>query len=388
MDKIVYADNAATTRVSRAALDAMLPYLTDGYGNPSSVYSVGRDAKRAVETARAKVADVLSALPDEIYFTGGGTESDNWAIKSAAEFNRDKGRHIITSPIEHHAVLNTLVYLEKQGYEVTYLGVDECGRISLDELRGAIRKDTVLITIMTANNEIGTILPITEIGAIAAQADVLFHTDAVQAAGHIPLNVKDMNADLLSISGHKFGGVKGTGALYIKKGLRLPPLFHGGGQEHSGRSGTENVAGIVALSAALENSAANMESSTKRVTAMRDRLISGLLKIPRSRLTGDKENRLPGLASFLFECAEGEPMLYMLDQLGICASSGSACSSGSLDPSHVLTEIGLTRETAHGSLRLSLNEDNTDDDIDYILDKLPGVVSHLRDMSPLWEVTK
>ena len=383
MERIVYLDNAATTTLSGAALDAITPLLTGGYGNPSSIYSIGRNAKSAVESARESVAKAIGALPDEIYFTGGGTESDNWAIKSGAMLGKNKGRHIISTAIEHPAVLNTLKYLENNGYEVTYLGVDRNGQISQDELRGAIRSDTALITVMMANNEIGTILPVSEIGMIARERDVLFHTDAVQAVGHIPVNVNEMNIDLLSLSGHKFGGMKGVGVLYAKKGLRLPPLLHGGGQERGGRSGTENVTGIVSLAVALDDTVQYL--SSQRVSKMRERLIAELLKIPHSQLTGDPTVRLPGIASFVFECIEGESILLMLDQIGICASSGSACSSGSLDPSHVLLAIGLPHEIAHGSLRLSLSEGNTDDDIDYVLEKLPGIIARLRDMSPLWK---
>jgi cysteine desulfurase len=363
----------------------MMPYLTNEYGNASSIYSVGRAAREALEIAREKVAKALGAKPSEIYFTSGGTESDNWAIRSAAELRKKKGKHIISTRIEHHAVLHTLKKMEKQGFDVTYLGVDEKGQISLDELRAAIRPDTVLITVMAANNEIGTILPVAEIGAAAREAGVLFHTDAVQAAGHIPLDVTAMKADLLSISAHKFKGPKGVGVLYIRKGLGLPSLMQGGGQERSLRPGTENVAGIVGLAAALEEAVAHREENAKRVAAMRDRLIEGLKKIPASRLTGDPQNRLPGTASFIFECVEGESMVLMLDREGICASSGSACSSGSLDPSHVLMALGLPHEIVHGSLRLTLGEDNTEEDVDVILEKLPPIVARLRDMSPLWE---
>jgi len=385
MDRIIYADHAATTPLSKRALNAMMPYLTSEYGNPSSIYSVGRAAKKAVESARGKVAAALGARPEEIHFTSGGTEADNWAIKAVAELKKNKGKHIISTPIEHHAVLHTLKYLEKQGYEVTYLDVDGSGNISLEGLRSAIRPDTILVTIMTANNEIGTIQPVSEIGEIARAAGVLFHTDAVQAAGHIPLDVGEMKIDLLSLSGHKFQGPKGTGALYIRKGLRLPSNMQGGAQERGLRSGTENVAGIVGLAEALEESVENMEENRKKVVAMRDRLIEGLLRIPASKLTGDPNHRLPGSASFVFECVEGESMVLMLDQNGICASSGSACSSGSLDPSHVLMAIGLPHEVAHGSLRLTLGEDNTEEDVDVILEKLPQIISRLRDMSPLWE---
>lgn len=386
MKRIIYADNAATSKISKSALDAIMPYLSNEYGNPSSLYSLAQNTRQAVENARIKVAQAIGALPEEIYFTGGGTESDNWAVKSAVEMNADKGRHIITSAIEHPAVLNTIKNLEEKGWEVTYLGVDDVGQISLEELQLAIRDDTVLITIMTANNEIGTILPISEIGEIARKRNILFHTDAVQAVGHIPVNVKELNVDLLSISGHKFGGMKGIGVLYIKKGLRLPPLHHGGGQERKLRSGTENVAGIISLSAALEDAVSCL--STDIVVKMRDRLIEELLKIPRTRLTGDPVNRLPGIASFVFEGIEGESMVLMLDQCGICASSGSACSSDSLEPSHVLLAIGLPHVIAHGSLRLSLNKDNSIEEIDYILEKLPEIVAKLRSMSPLWDESK
>ena len=384
MSKIVYADNAATTALSKQALEAMMPYLTSELGNPSSLYSLGRSAKQAIDSAHIKVADAIGAKPEEIYFTGGGTEADNWAIKSVTELRKTKGKHIITSSIEHHAVFHTLQYLEKNGYEVTYLEVDKAGQISLDELRSAIREDTILITIMTANNEIGTILPVAEIGKIAHELGILFHTDAVQAVGHIPINVEQMNLDFLSLAGHKFRGPKGIGALYIKKDLRLPSNMLGGGQEHGLRSGTENVAGIVGLATALEEATIHLPVNMKKVLAMRDRLIKGLLKIPHSQLTGDPVNRLPGTASFTFEYVEGESMVLLLDHYGICVSSGSACSSASLDPSHVLLAIGLPHEIAHGSLRLSINEDNTDEEIDYILEKLPAVISRLRNMSPLW----
>lgn len=385
MIRTVYADNAATTSLSKRALEEMMPYLTNEYGNPSSVHSLGRSAKKALENSRAKIASALGCRPDEIFFTGGGTEADNWAIRSVAFMKKNKGKHIISSPLEHHAVLHTLKSLEKAGYEVTYLGVDSAGNISLEELKNAIRDDTILISVITANNEIGTIMPVAEIGAIAREKGIIFHTDAVQAVGHIPINTAEMNIDLLSLSGHKFKGPKGVGALFVKKGLRLPSNMYGGAQERGLRSGTENVAGIVGMAAALDEAVANMDKNIKKVSAMRDRLIEGLLKIPYSRLTGDPVNRLPGTASFVFECIEGESMVLLLDQAGICASSGSACSSGSLDPSHVLLAIGLPHEIAHGSLRLSLNEDNTEEDINYILEKLPPIISRLRDMSPLWE---
>jgi cysteine desulfurase len=384
-NRTVYADNAATTAMSQTAINAMLPYMADNYGNPSSLYSVGRSAKVGLDEARKKVATAIGADPNEIYFTGCGTESDNWALKGVCEARSNKGKHIITSSVEHHAILHTLQWLERQGFEVTYLPVDSVGRISLDDLKAAIRDDTILITIIAANNEIGTIMPIAEIGEIAREKGILFHTDAVQAAGHIPLNVKDMKIDLLSISGHKFHGPKGTGALYIRRGVRIPPLLQGGGQERTYRSGTENVPGIVAMAAALEEAVNNLPETAPRVAAMRDRLIEAFTKIPYARLTGDPVNRLPGTASFVFECIEGESLVLSLDAKGICASSGSACSSASLDPSHVLLAIGLPHEVAHGSLRLSINETTTDEDIDYIIETLPPIIERLRNMSPLWE---
>lgn len=384
MNKMIYADNAATTALSKTAFEAMLPYLTTEYGNPSSVYSFGHNAKRAIQKAREKVASVIGALPEEIYFTGGGTEADNWAIKSAAKLNQNAGKHIISSAIEHHAVLHTLDSLKEQGYEITCLGVDEYGQISLQELCSAIRKDTVLISIMAANNEIGTILPTAQIGAIAREHGVIFHTDAVQAVGHIPINVRAMNIDMLSLAGHKFRGPKGIGALYVKKGLDLPAIIHGGGQERNLRSGTENVAGIVGLGAALEEAASNMKENMQEVPALRDRLISGVLQIPHVRLTGDPTDRLPGIASFAVEGVESESMVMMLDQNGICASSGSACSSGSQEASHVLLATGLPNQLAHSSLRFSLNEDNSEKDVDYILEKLPVIIFRLRELSPVW----
>jgi cysteine desulfurase len=385
MQRFVYADNAGTTALSKTALDAMMPYLTEFYGNPSSIYSIGRKSKTAIENSRLKIATAIGAKTEEIYFTGGGSEADNWAIRSVAEKLSKKGRHIISTVIEHHAVLHTLRALEKQGYEVTYLPVNALGQISLDDLKNAIRDDTILITIIMANNEIGTILPIAEISKIAKERGILFHTDAVQAVGHIPIDVSELGVDLLSLAAHKFRGPKGVGALFVKKGIFLPALLTGGGQEKGRRAGTENVAGIVGMAAALEEAAANMDENVKKVTAMRDRLIEGLLKIPFSQLTGDPVNRLPGTASFVFECIEGESLVLALDSKGICASSGSACSSASLDPSHVLLAIGLKHEVAHGSLRLTINEDNTDEVIDYILAELPPIIARLRDMSPLWE---
>lgn len=387
MKKTVYADNAATTRVSDTALNAMLPCYTQDYGNPSGFYGISRKAKELLEGARFDIAQCIGATPDEIYFTAGGSESDNWALKGVAEMLKDKkGKHIITTKIEHHAILYTAEYLEKQGFEVTYLNVDSKGMISLDELKNSIREDTILISVMAANNEIGTIQPIAEIGKIAREKGVLFHTDAVQAVGHIPIDVNQMNIDLLSLASHKFNGPKGAGALYIKKGIRLPALIIGGGQEKKRRGGTENVPGYVGMAAALKEAIAQMDSEAQRLSALRDRLIKGVLDaIPYSFLTGHETQRLPGTASFIFECIEGESLVLMLDFNGICASSGSACSSGSLDPSHVLLSIGLIHEQAHGSLRLSLGKYNTEEDVDYILEKLPEIVEKLRSMSPLWE---
>lgn len=385
MNKRVYADNAGTTPVSKTALDAMLPYFTEEFGNPSGVYSYGRSAKRGIETARKKVASAIGAKPDEIFFTGSGTEANNWALRGACELRAAKGKHIITSSIEHHAIMRTCEHLEKKhGFEVSCLPVDSCGRITARQLAEAIREDTILVSIMLANNEIGTIEPIAELAAAAHERGVLFHTDAIQAVGHIPLDVETLGVDLLSISAHKFLGPKGVGALYVRKGVRLPAFITGGGQELGKRSGTENVAGICGMAAALEEAVQSLPENTKKTTAMRDKLIENLLKIPRSALTGDPENRLPGTASFVFECIEGESMILSLDGVGICASSGSACSSGSLDPSHVLLSIGLTHEVAHGSVRLSLNELNTMDDVDYILEQLPPIIEKLRAMSPLW----
>jgi cysteine desulfurase len=385
MSRFVYADHAATTALSDTALNAMLPYLKEEYGNPSSLYRFAGRAKAALEQARTDVAACLNAKPEEIYFTSGGTESDNWALRGVAELRGKKGKHIITSAIEHHAVLHTAQYLEKQGFEVTYLPVDAQGRVSPADVEAALRPDTILVSIMAANNEIGTIQPIGEIGAIARRAGVLFHTDAVQAVGHIPVDVEAWNVDLLSLSGHKFHGPKGVGVLYMRKPLRLPALIHGGGQEKGRRSGTENVAGAVGLAAALKEAAAGLETEAPRLCALRDRLIDGLLQIPKSRLTGPRDGRLPGSASFVFECIEGESILLRLDNAGICSSSGSACSSASLDPSHVLLAIGLPHEIAHGSVRLTLGRENTDADVDYLLETVPKVVAGLREMSPLWE---
>lgn len=386
MSRFLYADHAATTALSPRALEAMTPYFRDAYGNPSSLYTFGQQAKSDLDAARAEVARCLNAKPEEIFFTSGGTESDNWALKAVAELRGGKGRHIITSAIEHHAILHTLEHLEKAlGFSVTYLPVDSLGRVDPQAVKAAIRPDTILITVMAANNEIGTIEPIAEIGAIAREAGVLFHTDAVQAVGHIPVDVSAWNCDMLSLSGHKFHGPMGVGALYVRRGLRLPPLVHGGGQEKGRRSGTENVAGAVGLAAALREAVDGLEARSVLLAARRDRLIEGLTRLPCSRLTGDPVHRLPGTASFVFEGVEGEALLLHLDAKGICASSGSACSSASLDPSHVLLAIGLPHEVAHGSLRLSLGEENTDEDVDYLLQAVPEVVEYLRNMSPVWD---
>ena len=391
MSRFIYADHAGTTALSRAALEAMTPYLTERYGNPSSLYRFGQEAKSDLEQARADIAACIGAKPEEIFFTSGGTEADNWALKGVLEWMALKGKptgHIITSAIEHHAILHTAQHLEKQGYDVTYLPVDELGRVSPAEVEAAIRPDTLLISIMAANNEIGTIQPVAEIGAVARKHKVLFHTDAVQAVGHIPVDVEAWNVDLLSLSAHKFQGPKGVGALYVRKPLRLPPLIHGGGQEKGRRSGTENVAGVVGMAAALKEAAAQLETEGARLSALRDRLIDGLTRLPYSRLTGDPANRLPGTASFVFEGVEGEALLLHLDARGICASSGSACSSASLDPSHVLLAIGLPHAIAHGSLRLSLGADNTDADVDAMLAAVPEVVAYLRNMSPVWDAAE
>lgn len=386
MKRFVYADNAATTPVSQTVLNAMLPYYTEKYGNPSSLYAVGREAKKALEEARENVANHLGALTNEIFFTSGGSEADNWAIKGVAHELAKKGKkHIITSKFEHHAVLHTTESLEKEGFEVTYLEVYENGIVKPEDVEKAIREDTALVTIMYANNEIGTIQPISEIGAICKKHGVLFHTDAVQAVGNMKINVKEENIDLLSLSGHKLHAPKGVGALYVRRGIRLPNLISGGAQERGKRAGTENVAGIVALSVAMDEAYANLDERNARLIRMRDRLIEGASKIERSRLNGDAVKRLPGNFNMCFEGIEGESLLLKLDFAGICASSGSACTSGSLDPSHVLLAIGLPHEIAHGSLRISFSDQNTEEDVDYILEVLPGIVSYLRDISPLWD---
>ena len=384
--RFIYADNAATTPVSEEVLAAMLPHFRTAYGNPSSIYKLGRDAQRDIETAREKVAAALGAQPAEIFFTSCGSESDNWALKGTAERLAKKGKkHIITSVFEHHAILHTCEYLEKQGYEVTYIPVSDKGLIDPENVRKAIREDTALVSIMYANNEIGTIQPIEEIAAVCHEKGVLFHTDAVQAVGHVEIDVKKQGIDMLSLSGHKIHAQKGIGVLYVKKGIVLPNLIHGGGQERAKRAGTENVPAIVGLGVAIEAATRNIAEKAAVITPRRNRLIDGLLTIPYTRLNGDREKRLPGNLNISFEGIEGESLLLMLDMNGICASSGSACTSGSLDPSHVLLSIGLKHEVAHGSLRLSIEEDVTDEDVDYILETVPKVVEKLRAMSPVWE---
>jgi cysteine desulfurase len=379
-------DYAATTYVKPEVLKEMLPYFTENYGNPSSIYSLSRETKKAIDKARDRVSKAINAETNEIYFTAGGSESDNWALKGVAFANINKGNHIITTKIEHHAILHACEYLEKHGFDVTYLPVDEYGFVNIKDLENAITDKTILVSIMFANNEIGTIQPIKEIGNLCRQKKVIFHTDAVQAVGNISIDVKDMNIDLLSMAAHKIYGPKGTGALYIRKGIRIDNLVHGGGQERSRRAGTENVAGIVGLGKAIELATANLEEHSKRLCVLRDRLIEGLLKIPYSRLNGPTgSNRLPGNANVCFKFIEGEAILLLLDSVGICASSGSACTSGSLDPSHVLLAIGLPHEIAHGSLRLSLGDSNTEEDIDYVIEVTNKVIQRLRDMSPLWD---
>ena len=381
----IYLDNAATTRVSDAALDAMLPYLRQQYGNPSSLHSFGQEAKEALERARETVAGVLNCEPREIIFTSGGSEADNQAIRSAAAIGARAGkRHIISTAFEHHAVLHTLSKLEKEGFEVTLLDVHSDGLVRVEELAAAIRPDTCLVTVMYANNEIGTIQPIAEIGRVCRERGVLFHTDAVQAAGHLPIDVRAQNIDLLSLSAHKFHGPKGVGALYARRGIALTNLIEGGAQERGRRAGTENTAGIVGMAAALDEAARNMERDSAKMTALRDRLIAGLSRIPHSALNGDAERRLPGNVSFCFEGIEGESLLLLLDDKGVCASSGSACTSGSLDPSHVLLAIGRPHEVAHGSLRLTLSGETSEEDIDYTIKAVTEVVAYLRSISPVW----
>ena len=388
MSHFIYADHAATTAVSDTALQAMLPHFTTAYGNPSSLYRFAQEGKTDLERARAEIAACLNARPEEIYFTSGGTEADNWALRGVAELMALKGRkggHIITSAIEHHAVLHTAQYLEKQGYEVTYLPVDGRGLVDPAALEGAIRPDTILISIMAANNEIGTIQPIPEIGAICKKHGVLFHTDAVQAVGNVAIDVNEQNIDMLSLSGHKLHAPKGVGALYVRAGVVIQNFMDGGAQERGKRGGTENVASIVGLAKAMELACSTIPERQARLSAMRDKLIDAILKIDRCRLNGDREHRLPGNASFCFQGVEGESLLLMLDLKGISASSGSACTSGSLDPSHVLLSIGLPHEVAHGSLRLSFGDYNTMEDVDYIIETLPPIIERLRSMSPLWD---
>ena len=386
MEKLIYLDNAATTKVRQEVVDAMLPFFTEQYGNPSSVYKFAGESKKAVDNARDIIAKSLNTNSQDIYFTAGGSESDNWALKATAEAYRTKGKHIITSKIEHHAILHTCDYLEKEGYEITYIDVDENGIVKLDELEKAIREDTILISVMFANNEIGTIQPIKEIGEIAHKHNVIFHTDAVQAYGHIPIDVEDMNIDMLSASGHKINGPKGIGFLYIRKGLKLRSFVHGGAQERRRRAGTENVTGIVGFGKAVEIAMDNMEERINKEISLRDRLIEKVLKrVPYTRVNGDRTKRLPNNVNFSFQFIEGESLLIMLDMKGICASSGSACTSGSLDPSHVLLAIGLPHEIAHGSLRITLSEENTEEEIDYVVDAIAEIVERLRSMSPLYE---
>lgn len=384
--KTIYVDNAATTAMSDTAINAMTPYLKEVYGNPSSLHTVGQTAKEAIEDARARFARLINADPKEIYFTSCGSEADNQALRSAAYNGLKKGKkHIVSTAFEHHAVLHTLKKLEKEGFEVTYLPVSESGLVTAEQVERAIRPDTALVSVMYANNEIGTIQPVREIGAVCRKAGVVFHTDAVQAVGHIPVDVKADNIDMLAVSAHKFHGPKGVGALYCRKGVPLNAFIDGGAQERNRRAGTENIAGIAAMTAALEEACANMPRTSAKLKSLRDRLIDGLLKIPHSRLNGDRDKRLPANVNMCFEGIEGEGLLLLLDARGICASSGSACTSGSLDPSHVLLAIGLPHEVAHGSLRISFSDYNTDEDVDAILQAVPEVVAYLRNMSPVWE---
>lgn len=383
---MIYLDNAATTKTAPEVVEAMLPYFTENYGNPSTIYGLGASSKQAVNDARQVLADALGCKVQEIYFTAGGSESDNWALKATAEAYANKGKHIITSKIEHHAILHTCEYLEKQGFEVTYLDVDDKGMVRIEDLKAAIRPDTILISIMFANNEIGTIEPIAEIGAVAKEHGVLFHTDAVQAFGQVPIDVNAMNIDMLSGSGHKLNGPKGIGFLYIRTGVKIRSFVHGGAQERSRRAGTENVPGIVGLGAAVKRAVFLMEEKTRKEIELRDYLIERIEKeIPHCWLNGHRTNRLPNNVNMSFRFIEGESMLIMLDMKGICASSGSACTSGSLDPSHVLLAIGLRHEEAHGSLRLTLSEENTKEELDFVVEELKTIIQRLRDMSPLYE---
>ncbi len=386
MEKVIYLDNAATTAMSDGAIAAMQPYFKGLYGNPSSLHTVGQRAKEELEGFRARIARRLNCDAGEVYFTSGGSEADNQAIRSAAILGSRKGKkHIVTTAFEHHAVLHTLKKLEKEGFEVTYLDVHSNGLVTAEEVKTVLRPDTALVTVMFANNEVGTIQPIAEIGAVCRAAGVVFHTDAVQAAGHVPVDVRAQNIDMLSLSAHKFKGPKGVGVLYCKKGLPLLTFVEGGAQERGKRAGTENLAGIAGMAEALDEAVENMPASSQKIAALRDRLIDGLLKIPHSRLNGDRQSRLPGNVNMCFEGIEGESLLLLLDAKGICASSGSACTSGSLDPSHVLLALGLPHEVAHGSLRLTLSDETTKEDIDYVLKCVPEVVGYLRSISPVWE---
>lgn len=386
MEKLIYLDNAATTKVSQSVVDAMLPFYTEYYGNASTVYSLGAKSKEAITESRERIAAALGASANEIYFTAGGSESDNWALKATAEAYANKGKHIITTKIEHHAILHTCEYLESQGFSVTYLDVDEMGVVKLDQLKRAIRPDTILISVMFANNEIGTIEPIREIGEIAKEHGILFHTDAVQAFGQVPINVDELHIDMLSSSGHKLHGPKGIGFLYIRKGVKIRSFVHGGAQERKRRAGTENVPGIVGYGQAVKEAVETMAERTKKEAELRDYLINRVLtEVPYSRLNGHPTDRLPNNANFCFQFVEGESLLIMLDMKGICGSSGSACTSGSLDPSHVLLAIGLPHEIAHGSLRLTLSEENTKEEMDYVVEAIKEIVANLRNMSPLYE---
>jgi cysteine desulfurase NifS len=384
----IYLDNAATTPLRKEVLDAMMLYLINRFGNPSALYSYGQEAKKAIEEARDKVAAAIGASEDEIFFTSGGTESDNWALKGAAYALKDKGNHIITSSVEHHAILHTCQYLENQGFEITYLPVDEYGLVDPNELKRAIKDNTILVSIMYANNEIGTIEPIEELVKVAHEKGVLFHTDAVQAVGNVPVDVKKLNVDMLSMSAHKIYGPKGVGALYIRKGLRIDTLLQGGAQERNRRAGTENVAGVVGFGTAIELITKNIDEHIRKLTRLRDKLIDGILKIPYTRLNGHPIKRLPGNVNVSFEFVDGESLILSLDMEGICVSSGSACTAGSIDPSHVLLAIGLPEEIAHGSLRLTIGEENTEEEIDTVINKLPKIVDRLRQMSPLFERVK
>ena len=384
--KNVYMDYSATTYVKPEVVEEMLPYFTEKFGNPSSFYGISRETKRAIDKAREQIAKALNCLPDEVYFTGGGSEADNWAIKGIAAAHKNKGNHIITTKIEHHAVLHTCQYLEKNGFEVTYLDVDDEGFVRIEDLKNAITDKTILVSIMFANNEIGTIQPIKEIGEICREKKIFFHTDAVQAVGNIPVDVKDMYIDMLSLAGHKIYGPKGIGVLYIKKGIKIDNLIHGGAQEKNRRAGTENIASIVGLGRAVELATDNLEEHMEKLTVLRDKLMDGLLQIPYTKLNGPRgEKRLPSNVNVCFRFIEGESILLSLDFKGVCASSGSACTSGSLDPSHVLLAIGLPHEIAHGSLRLTMGEGSTEEDVDYVLEVVPPIIERLRNMSPLWD---